>query len=169
MLATAAALCAVPISIAITESLLAVALVARIVYGSIPGGPTSASHPPLAVVGVFELLIWLITSRSRAGLGKIRHHLLIGAMFVLLPVLESPNIRLLIWRGLFAAASLGSIVLCCGFAVRATRFRHLTAVGDPAYYLRTGGLLHHWMVYAVVVMIFASLLEFWSARPRDRN
>jgi O-antigen ligase len=61
-------------------------------------------------------------------------------------------------------------VLCCGFLARAIRFQQVTAAGDAAYYLRTGGLLHHWMVYAAVeVMIFGALLEFWSERPKDRK
>ena len=171
-LAAAAALCAVPISIAATESFLAIALMARIVC--IVRSRTGTRLPRIfgwwLLWAILELLVWLITSVSRAGLGEIRHLLLIAAMFVVLPVLGSANIRLLVWRGLFVTASLSSIVLCCGFAERAIRFRHVTAAGDPAYYLRTGGLLHHWMIYAVVeVMIFGALLEFWSARPKDRK
>jgi len=41
---------------------------------------------------------------------------------------------------------------------------------DPAVYLRDGGLLHHWMVFATVeVVVFAGLLEFWRYFPEERR
>jgi O-antigen ligase len=41
--------------------------------------------------------------------------------------------------------------------------------GDPAFYLRSGGLLHHWMIYATVeILLFGALLEFRSVYTEER-
>ena len=40
---------------------------------------------------------------------------------------------------------------------------------DPILYLRSGGLLHHWMIYSTVeILVFAALLELWRFFPEDR-
>ena len=46
----------------------------------------------------------------------------------------------------------------------------IAAGGDTAFYLRNGGFLHHWMVYATVeILIFGALLEFRSHYPEERR
>src|SRR5207253_3201258 len=68
--------------------------------------------------------------------------------------------------------SVGSAAVIVGFVSRTLRYRQeLAAGGDPAFYLRNGGLLHHhWMIYATVeIVVFAALLEFRAAYPEARR
>ncbi len=117
-----------------------------------------------------EVASWLQSPQMRAGIGEIRHLLLLAALFLTLPALHQAGTRLAVWRGIFLTASFGSAVLVCGFVERAIRYQHEIAVGgDPAFYLRTGGLLHHWMIYSVVeVQLFGALLEFRVNYPEQR-
>ena len=172
-LALGAALCAVPVSIAVAESLLAIALLACLVVLI-----RSRSFPQLPRVFHFwlvwaalEIVSWLHAGRPAVGIGEIRHLFLLCAMFVLMPALARPGYRLAVWRGIFVTASAGSIALIVGFAVRMIRYHHeLAAAGDPSLYLRSGGFLHHWMIYAVVeIMVFAAMLEFLTAYPEERR
>jgi O-antigen ligase len=75
-----------------------------------------------------------------------------------------------VWRWIFLTATLGSLVLIVGFCARLIHYQHqLIAGGDPSFYLRTGGLLHHWMIYATVeIMVFGGLLEFRATSPEER-
>jgi len=172
-LALSAALCAVPVSIAVAESLLAIALVARLAVlirsHSFPKLPR-AFHSWLVWAGL-EIVSWLHAGRPASGMGEIRHLFLICALFVLMPALARPGCRLAVWRGIFVTATAGSIALIVGFAIRMIRYRHeLATAGDPSLYLRSGGFLHHWMIYAVVeILVFAALPEFYSAYPEHRR
>jgi O-antigen ligase len=172
-LAAAAAVCAVPLSIAVSESLLAIALAAR--------GLAVVRHPRdfrmprvfwfwLAWAGL-EIIVWLRSPQPGAGAGEMRHLALIAALFAILPALKQVQHQLRVWQGLFVTGTVGSVVLIFDVMARVLRYRHeLSIGGDPGYYLRTGGLLHHWMIYATVeIMIFGALLEFRALFPRMRR
>jgi O-antigen ligase len=171
-LAAAAAFCAVPLSIAVSESFLAIALVASIL--------ATVRHPRdfrmprvfwfwLAWAGL-EILVWLRSPQPGAGAGEIRHLALIAALFAILPALKQVQHQIRVWQGLFITGTLGSFVVILGVITRVLRYRHeLSMGGDPGYYLRTGGLLHHWMIYATVeIMLFGALLEFRALFPEMR-
>jgi O-antigen ligase len=101
----------------------------------------------------------------------MRHLLLIGALFVTLSRLDHLGEKVRVWRGILVTATLGSFALILGFVGRIIQYRHeLAAGGDPAFYLRTGGLLHHWMVYATVeILVFGALLEFRARYAEERR
>ena len=167
------ALCVVPLSIAVTEILLALALVIRITV--LTRVRAKASTPRvfwfwLAWVSL-ELLSWLRSSDIPAGWGEIRHLLLLGAIFLLLPALDHARDRVVVWRGIFATATLNSTVIVWQVVSRVHYYRiHPSVSVDPIVYLRTGGLLHHWMIYGTVeVLVFAGLLEFWQLYPEERR
>ena len=172
-LAAGAAICAVPLSIAVTESFLVIALVARLIY--LVRYHVGIRPPRVfwwwTVWAALEIVSWLQSPQIRAGWGEIRHLLLLGSVFLILPPLYRAKTRLAVWRGIFLMASVGSAALVCAFVERAIRYRHqIAAGGDPAFYLRTGGLLHHWMIYSVVeVLVFGALLEFRRSYPEQRS
>jgi O-antigen ligase len=171
-LTTGAAICAAPLSIAIAESFLGMALAARIVYTI--RYRTRLRLPQVfrwwSVWAVLEVASWLHSPQIRTGVGEIKHLLLIAGLFLVLPSLHRLDDRMAVWRGILAGASLGSAALVCGFVARVIRHHHqIAAGGDTAFYLRTGGLLHHWMIYsAVEVLVFGALLEFRSDYPEER-
>ncbi len=113
-------------------------------------------------------IIACVRSGSLAkGGGELRHLGLIAALFLLLPTLDRTLDRLAVWRGIFVVGSVSSLVLVAHFVFRL--LWHERGL-DPAVYLRDGGLLHHWMVFATVeVVIFAGLLEFWRGYPEARR
>ncbi len=88
-----------------------------------------------------------------------------------LPSLSLARDAVRVWRLTLITGTIGSVSVIAAFVARLFQYRHeLTAGGDPAYYLRSGGLLHHWMVYAVVeILVFAALLEFRAAYPGERR
>jgi O-antigen ligase len=170
-LAVGAGLCAVPISIAASEAFLALALMARLAAFA---RNRAAFRPPRVfwfwlVWSLVETAAWLQSSDRRAGGGEMRHLLLSAALFTLLPALNRVGDKLRVWKGIFATATLGSIALILTFLVRMARYRHeLAAGGDPALYLRTGGLLHNWMIYGTVeILVFAAMLEFRAVYPEE--
>ena len=172
-LATAAALSAVPLSIAVAEIFLALAVVWRLFR--IARGQVALLVPHvfwywLAWAGL-EVAVWLHSPERRMGLGEMRHLLLAAALFVALPSLSRAQDAVRVWRLILITATIGSVSVIIAFVARLFQYRHeLTAGGDPAYYLRSGGLLHHWMVYAVVeILVFAALLEFRAAYPGERR
>ena len=163
------AICAVPISIAVAESLLGGALLFRLV--AIAGGRarlqvTRAFWFWLAWAAL-EGAVWLRSPEIRAGIGEMRHVLLMASLFVMMPALSRPGDRLLVWRGLAVTASIGSLFLACQFVWKLLSYRGAL----PAIvYLRSGGLLHHWMVYGVVeIIVFAGLLELRRLYPEDQR
>ena len=167
------ALCAVPVSIAIAESLLGAALLFRLA--------TLVLHDAQArLPGIFwfwlawaalEVAVWLHSPDNRAGYGEIRHLLLIGALFLTIPSIDRPHYAVTIWRGIFLFSTLSSVVLIGDFVSRLVRFsRQVSGSADPSFYLRSGGLLNHWMIFATVeVMVFAALLEFLAHYPEERR
>ena len=163
------ALCAVPASIALTELLLASALICRI-----PAFLRRSTWQRIPRVfwlwlpwAVLELVVWTHSPEKRAGLGEVRHLFLIAAMFLLLPALDTADERVWAWRGVVFTAAVGSSVLIGHFLLQLFLYR---GQQDPVVYLRGGGLLHHWMVYASVeVLVFAALLEFWHFYPGEHR
>ena len=172
-LAVAAGLCAVPISIAVSEIFLAAALAAQLAgFARHP----AAFRPPRVfwywlVWAGLEMAVWLHSPDLRAGNGELRHLLLIAALFTTLPALNRAVDKVRVWQGIFATATLGSVSLILGYFVRLARYhQELAAGGDPSVYLRTGGLLHHWAIYGLVeILVFAALLEFRAAYPEERR
>ena len=172
-LALALALCLVPVSIAGAEALLVVALVARTVRVL---RHRSAIRLPGVLLfwlawAVLEIFSWGFSPNLKAGLGEMRHLLLLGALFWTLPALEPPTYRVAVWQGIFLSASLSSLFLIGDFASRLIYYRRELAVTThPSFYLRSGGLLNHWMVWGTVeILVFAALIEFSSLYPRSRR
>jgi hypothetical protein len=167
------ALCAVPLSIAVSEIFLALALLLRLVR--IARHQASLSAPRFCwfwlLWAALEVAAWAHSPELRAGLGEMRHLLLIAALFVTISCLDRARDCVQVWRGIFVTATVGSLALIVSFFARIVQYhRELIAGGDPAFYLRSGGLLHHWMVYATVeVLVFGALLEFSAAYPEERR
>jgi O-antigen ligase len=172
-LALVLTVCAIPLSIALSECLLGVALV----YGI---RSVVRHDPPLFIPRVLwfwlpwaglEVLSWLHSPEKRVGLGEMRHLLLPIAVFIAMRTHYRTSDRVAAWRGLLITGTVGSASVICSFFYRLLHYRHELAISsDPSFYLRTGGLLNHWMVYATVeIMVFAGLLEFWHFYPEARR
>lgn len=117
-----------------------------------------------------EVISWLRSPQPRAGLGEMRHLLLIAAVFVILACLQRPADKMRIWRGLFLTSTVGAGALLINTIMRMVTFGSVIAAGgDAEFYLRNGGFLHHWMIYATVeALIFGGLLEFRFRFPKER-
>jgi len=166
------ALCSVPLSIAVTEMFLGVALLARIVR--LIRGEVRVRLPRvfwywLPFAG-WVTVRWMFSPDLAAGRSEIRHLVLIGCLFLVLPAIGSATDRLRVWKGVFLAATLSSLFLIADFTSRFFYYRReLRAGGDPGLYLRSGGLLNHWMVYGTIeILVFAGLLSFWQIFPEKR-
>jgi O-antigen ligase len=162
------ALCAVTISIAVTETLLAGSLLFRVI--AIARGRARADLPRAfwfwLAWAILELVAWLFSPQPRLGEGEIRHLALAGALFLLAPTLNRAGNWVAVWRGIAVTSSISSLVLIGHFAWQLL-FYHGTQ--DPVVYLRSGGLLHHWMVYGTVeILVFAGLLRLWDLLPGER-
>ncbi|HEX5229072.1 MAG TPA: O-antigen ligase family protein [Bryobacteraceae bacterium] len=165
----ALAICFVPVSIAITETFLAGALLFRI-------AAIVRKRARIAVPGVFwfwlvwaglEVIAWLRSPGLRTGWGEMRHLLLIAALFLLVPALSGVADRIAVWRGLVITASVSSFYLIGHFFFELATYHGPL---DPVVYLRGGGLLHHWMIYATVeILVFAGLLELRHYYPEERR
>jgi O-antigen ligase len=159
------AVCAVPLSIALTEFFLFAALFFRLwAFGQRKAKPY---FPRVfwywAAWAGLEVLLWIRAGASRTGQGEIRHLLLIAAMFVLVPVLPRAASRVAVWCGIAWTASLSSLFLIGHFLYQMLFYRGPL---DPVVYLRSGGLLHHWMIYGTVeILVLAGLLELWHYFP----
>jgi len=171
--ALALCLCAVPLSIAVSHTFLAIALLARL--AGLAQRRASFELPRVfrywLLWACLEALAWLHSPDRRLGAGEIRHMLLLAVLFTTLTALADTSGKVRAWEGIFLTSTLNSIVLILEFLVRLLKYRRVLADGgDPAYYLRTGGLLHHWMVYgAVEIVAFAALLEFCALYPDERR
>ncbi len=167
------ALCAVPLSIAVAETLLAIALIVRLTV--LVRHRVAPRFPQIfwfwLLWAGLELLSWFFSGDLEAGTGEMRHLLLIAALFLTIPALDKPVYAIAAWQGIFLAATLSSGVLIATFFWRLALYRHASApLPDPTVYLRNGGLLHHWMVYGTVeVLVFAGLLEYSRLYPAQRR
>jgi len=171
-MAAIAGLWAVPLSIAVTETLLSIALVMRVsdlLRGRMLGIPR-VCWLWLGWAGV-EVVSWLCSQQPKAGWGEMRHLLLIASVFLVLPSLNFPGGRMAAWRGILITSTVGSAALLINTVVRMIHYRtEISAGGDAAFLLRNGGFLHHWMIYATVeVLVFGALLEFRFLYPEERR
>jgi len=98
-----------------------------------------------SVWAVLEVASWLHSPQIRAGIGEIKHLLLIAGLFLVLPSLHRLDDRMAVWRGIFVAASLGSAALVCGlraasFAIvtRSRRAAILHSICAPGVFCTTG-------------------------------
>ncbi len=167
------ALTAVPVSIAATETFLAVALVFRLWHCF--GGEARIVLPRVfwfwLALAATEISAWLCSPSLKDGWGEIRHLLLVGSLFFVLPALSDAAARVTAWRAVFFSSALGSVFLIGDFMARLTYYHREIAAGDDvSFYLRTGGLLNNWMVYGTVeILVVAGLLSFWFAYPEQRR
>jgi O-antigen ligase len=164
----AVGLCAAPASIAVAEILLCGALAFYLV--ELARGRAHVSLPRLfwiwLVWAALQIMACVRSGSLSKGGGELRHLGLIAALFLLLSTLNRGADRLTVWRGIFAVGAISCLVLVARFVARLLWYGGTL---DPSVYLRGGGLLHHWMVFATVeVVIFAGLLEFWRSFPRER-
>lgn len=172
-LAMIAAVTAVPISIAVSETLLSISFALSLVR--LVRDRDARRLPRIfwfwLAWAALELVSWGISPEPRAGRNEISHLLLIAALFVSMTALERADWRVLAWRGLLTAASLGSFFVVGDVVWRLIYYRReLAADSDPSLYLRTGGLLNNWMVFGTVeVVVFAGLLAFCGAYPEQKR
>ena len=164
---------AVPVSIAVSEFFLTIALLVRIFR--LARGQDQFVFPRVfrfwGLWAGLEILVWRLSPEPSLGWGEIRHLLLMGSLFLVLPILRQASVRLVVWQGIFLAATLSSLFLIGDFVSRIFYYRRALAVGgDVGLYLRSGGLLNHWMVYGTVeILVIAGLLSFWSLYPEERR
>lgn len=161
------------VSIAVSEFFLSIALLVRI-YRLVRGQDRLALPRVFRFWGLWaglEILVWRLSPEPSLGWGEIHHLLLLAALFLVLPAVNKGADRLIVWQGIFLSASLSSLVLIGDFVSRLFYYRReLAAGGDVGLYLRSGGLLNHWMVYGTVeILVVAGLLSFWSLYPEERR
>ena len=167
------AVASIPISIAATESFLVFALAVRLFR--LWRGQTRLQVPRLfwswLLLAATEIFVWCFSPSLHDGWGEIRHLLLIGSLFLVLPALNRVSSCVTAWQALFLGCSVSSVFLIGDFISRSHYYRReIVAGGDVSFYLRTGGLLNNWMVYGTVeVLVFAGLLSFWFAYPERRS
>jgi O-antigen ligase len=167
------ALVAVPVSIAVSEAFLALAIAARLVRCL--RGQTRLVLPTVfwywVIWAGLEVVAWLHSPELKDGWSEMRRLLLLAALFFVLPALNGAPDRLAAWRGIFLSSTLGSVFLIGDFLSRLVYYRReISAGGDVGLYLRSGGLLNHWMVYGTVeILVVAGLLSFWSLYPEERR
>lgn len=166
-------LSAVPASIAVSEFLLSIAVLTQII--SWLRGQTQIHWPRclwiwLVWVG-FQFGLWVLSPEPAMGASEIRHTLLLGALFITLPSLDRVAERRMAWQGIFLTATLSSLFLIGQFVWRFFYYRReIAAGGEVSIYLRSGGLLHHWMVYGTVeILVIAGFLSFWSTYSEERR
>lgn len=172
-LGAGAAFAAAPFSIAVSETFLTIALLVRV--AGFARHRTTLHLPRVfwfwLAWALLETLWWLHAGRVREGTGEMRHLLLLGALFLILPALRYSADVLAVWRGILLTSTIGSAAVILGFIIRVIQYRHELAIGgDPAFYLRNGGMVHHWMIYATLeVLVFGALLEFRASYPEERR
>jgi O-antigen ligase len=159
-------ICVVPVSIAVSEAFLAAALAVRIL---VVVRQRHISLPRVFWIWLMwaaaEAVCWFCSPDMRAGRGEMRHLLLIASLFFLVPSVNRISDRVAVWRGVLATGTISSLFLIGHFVWQRIYYHGPL---DPVIYLRSGGLLHHWMVYATVeVMIFAAFLEMSRSYPRE--
>jgi O-antigen ligase len=166
-------LSAVPVSIAVSQFLLFIAFLLQIL--NLVRGQARFHWPRclwlwLAWVG-FQFVVWALSPEPAMGSSEIRHTLLLGVLFITLPSLDRVTERRMAWRGIFLTATLSSLVLIGQFVWRFFYYRReIAAGGEISFYLRSGGLLHHWMVYGTVeILVIAGFLSFWSINSKERR
>jgi O-antigen ligase len=163
----------VPISIAVSESFLSLALgvrMLRLIRGQVRVQLPMCFWFWLVWAGS-AFVVWTQSPEPALGWGEIRHMLLIAAVFFVLPALYEISDRLKVWKGILVTSAISSLFLIGEFVWRAFYYhREISAGGDVGLYLRSGGLLHHWMVYGTVeILVVAGLLSFWTVYREDQQ
>jgi O-antigen ligase len=163
----------VPVSIAVSQFFLFIAVLMQII--SLFRRQTQIRWPGclwlwLAWAGC-QVALWVLSPEPAMGSSEIRHTLLLGALFVTVPYLDRAAERRMAWRGIFLTATVSSLVLIGQFFWRLFYYRReIAAGGEASFYLRSGGLLHHWMVYGTVeILVIAGFLSFWSIYSEERR
>ncbi|MGH9417498.1 MAG: O-antigen ligase family protein [Terriglobales bacterium] len=167
----AAAVVMAPLSIAVSETLLAAALATRL-YGR----ARDRCCWELPRVFWWWLLGWAgwevgvrLLAPPPRGWSEMRHLALLLALFLVVPALTTSAQRLWVWRGMVYSATLGSAVLTIAFLRLWWHYRHLLTGDQLSLGLRTGGLLGNWMVYASVEAVaMAGLASLWMHFPEQR-
>jgi len=163
----------VPFSIAVTETLLTLACITRAL--SWKRGRTFVAPPRVfwlwLIWAGLEVLSWALSPERALGRNEIRRLFLIGSLFFVLPSLDRADHRLTVWKGIFVSSTLGSLFLLGDFFARFIQYRKEVAVGENvSLYLRTGGLLNNWMVYATVeILVVAGLISFMLHYPEEKR
>jgi O-antigen ligase len=167
------ALWLVPVSIAVSEFFLSIALLLRIVR--LVRGQDPLFFPRVFWMWILwaglEIFVCAFSPEPALGWGEIRHAFLIGSLFLVLPSLNRETERRIAWEGIFLAATLSSLFLIGDFISRCFYYhRELAVGGDVGLYLRSGGLLNHWMVFGTVeILVVAGLISYWSLYPEQRR
>lgn len=172
-LALTLAIGAVPLSIAISESFLAISLLVRVLNRRRvrPRARLPRSFWFWLIFAGLEVVSWLISPHRKPGWSEMRHLALLAALGFLLPCLASGGARLRAWKAVFLSSALGSVFLIGSFLIKLALFHaKIAAGGEARFYLRTGGFLGNWMVYSSVELtVFAGLLSFWAFYPHERK
>ena len=163
----------VPISIAVSESFLSLALgvrILRFIRGQVRVQLPMCFWFWLVWAGS-AFVVWTQSPEPGLGWSEIRHMLLVAAVFFVLPALHGTSDRLRVWKGILVTSAVSSLFLIGEFVWRAFYYhREISAGGDVGFYLRSGGLLHHWMVYGTVeILVVAGLLSFWTVYREERQ
>jgi len=118
-----------------------------------------------------EFVVWAQSPRPALGWSEIRHIILVGSLFVALPAMDRKEDCRTVWKAIFVTSGLSSLFLIGEFFWRLAHYRsEILAGGDAGFYLRSGGLLHHWMVYGTVeILVVAGLLSFSSVYWEERR
>jgi O-antigen ligase len=118
-----------------------------------------------------ETLMWVLSPDPAAGGSEIRHLLLLGFVLLALSAFDHSQQLLLAWKGVFVSATVSSAVLIGEFFYRLHIHKdQIAAGGESSFYLRSGGLVHHWMVYGTIqVVVVAGMLNFWSVYKNQRR
>src|SRR5262245_16304612 len=168
-----AGLSLVPISIAASEFFLSIALVLRL--ARLARRQTRMDLPRcfwfwLLWTGL-EFVGWAQSPRPALGWSEIRHIILVGSLFVALPAMDRKEDCRTVWKAIFVTSGLSSLFLIGEFFWRLAHYRsEILAGGDAGFYLRSGGLLHHWMVFGTVeILVVAGLLSFWTVYREERQ
>jgi O-antigen ligase len=163
----------VPASIAVAEFFLSIAAIVQIVR--LLRRRARLTVPTCLwlwlVWAALEVFVWRLSPDPTAGWSEIRHLLLLGVLFVALSSFDHAQQLLLAWKGIFVSATISSAVLVGEFFYRLRLYKEeIAAGGDSNYYLRAGGLLHHWMVYGTVeIVVVAGMIAFWYAYGHQRR
>jgi len=163
----------VPISIALAELFLSLALgvrILRIIRREVPVR-LPACFGFWLVWAASAFVVWTQSPEPALGWSEIRHMLLIGAVVLVLPALDGISDRLTVWKGILVTSTVSSLSLIGEFVWRGVHYhREISAGGDAGFYLRSGGVLHHWMVYGTVeVLVVAGLVGFWTLYRENRR
>jgi O-antigen ligase len=163
----------VPASIAVSEFFLSIAALVQIVR--LVRGRARANFPRCLwfwlAWALMEVAIWRLSPDPAAGWSEIRHLLLLGVLFVALSAFDHSQQLLMAWKGIFVSATVSSAFLIGEFFYRLRLYKdEIAAGGDSNFYLRSGGLLHHWMVYGTVeICVVAGIIAFWFAYGNQRR